>query len=80
MGDLAERIGREIIRRWLGAADPELWTVQGRHHPEKWLMKIATYQPGEGYSPHGGIKDTDNMRAFHSGRWVVKDPAADGES
>jgi hypothetical protein len=80
MCDLAEHIGREIIRRWLGATEPELWAVQGRHHPQKWLMELATYQPGEGYDPHGGINNPDNTRAFHQGRWVAKDPDADGDS
>lgn len=30
-GQLAEEIGREIIRRWLAATPPDLWRVQGRH-------------------------------------------------
>jgi hypothetical protein len=29
--DLAERIGREIVRRWLSTIDPPLWTHQGHH-------------------------------------------------
>lgn len=29
--NLAERVGREIIRRWLEATPPELWAHQGRH-------------------------------------------------
>jgi hypothetical protein len=76
-GELAEKIGREIIRRWLRGTEPELWAVQGRHESQKWLSEFATYQPGEGYKPHGGFGDDDNMRAFHSGRWVAKDPEAD---
>ncbi len=82
MCDLAETIGREIIRRWLRGIEPELWSVQGRHHAQKWLSQFATYEPGKGYKPGGGFNDTDNTRAFHSGRWVAKDPAAaaDGES
>lgn len=31
-GDLAETIGREIIRRWLRWAGAPLWNHQGRHH------------------------------------------------
>lgn len=76
-GELAEKIGREIIRRWLRGTEPELWAVQGRHESQKWLSEFATYQPGEGYKPQGGFGDDDNMRAFHSGRWVAKDPEAD---
>lgn len=29
--NLAEHIGREIVRRWLTDQTPELWTHQGRH-------------------------------------------------
>lgn len=29
--DFAERVGREIVRRWLAATPPELWHHQGRH-------------------------------------------------
>lgn len=31
-GELAEEIGREIIRRWLTSQPPELWKHQGRHY------------------------------------------------
>ncbi|MGH8572483.1 MAG: hypothetical protein ACREX8_07905, partial [Gammaproteobacteria bacterium] len=31
-GELVERIGREIIRRWLGCCPPQLWHHQGRHY------------------------------------------------
>jgi hypothetical protein len=31
-GNLAETIGREIIRRWLAGVRPELWNHQGRHY------------------------------------------------
>ncbi len=31
-GELAETIGREIIRRWLKATGPELHAHQGHHH------------------------------------------------
>ncbi len=31
-GDLAERIGREIIHRWLKQAGAPLWNHQGRDH------------------------------------------------
>jgi hypothetical protein len=29
--DLAEKVGREIIRRWLRGVEPEMWHRQGRH-------------------------------------------------
>lgn len=31
-GDIAERIGREIIKRWLVRTPPDLWNHQGRHY------------------------------------------------
>ena len=76
-GQLAERIGREIIRRWLRGVAPELWHHQGRHHAQKWLGEFAVYEPGEGYNPGGAVGDDENSRAFHSGRWVAK-PSEDG--
>lgn len=47
-GALTERIGREIIRRWLAAAPAELWHHQGRHHPHQQLVRFAFYTPGPG--------------------------------
>jgi hypothetical protein len=75
-GELTERIGREIIRRWLRNVPPELWHHQGRHSSQKWLSEFATYEPGEDYKPGAPFGDTENTRAFHSGRWVAK-PAGD---
>jgi hypothetical protein len=37
-GQLAEKIGREIIRRFLASTPPELWSHQGRHFPQGRLM------------------------------------------
>jgi hypothetical protein len=68
-GELVERIGREIIRRWLRKSEPSLWHHQGRDHYWRELARFATYEPG---GP-AGLNDT---RAFHSGRWVPK-PADD---
>jgi hypothetical protein len=68
-GELAERIGREIIRRWLQGVEPELWRHQGRDHYWKALTQFARYEPG-------GPADVHDARAFHSGRWVPK-PAGD---
>jgi hypothetical protein len=63
-----ERIGREIIRRWLGSVQPELWHHQGRHHFHAALTRFAKYEPGDG--PAGSPE-------WHAGRWV---PRADDES
>jgi hypothetical protein len=80
--ELAEKTGREIIRRWLRGVSPELWNHQGRHPSQKHLSAIATYEPGEGYTPAAVPGDSDNLRAFYAGRWVPKtitpDAAQDG--
>ncbi len=68
-GELAEHIGREIIRRWLRSVQPELWHHQGQHHFRRELTRFAKYEPG-------GPADFNDTRAFHSGRWVPK-PAGD---
>lgn len=39
-GQLAEKIGREIIRRFLASTPPELWAHQGRHFPSGQLMDL----------------------------------------
>jgi hypothetical protein len=62
-GELAEHIGREIIRRWLRGVPPELWGHQGRHHAQRELRRFARYEPG---GPSG------DPSAFHSGRWVPR--------
>jgi hypothetical protein len=69
-GELAEHIGREIIRRWLRNAPPELWHHQGQEHFRRELARFATYEPG-------GPADFNDTRAFHSGRWVPKAPGDD---
>jgi hypothetical protein len=46
--ELAERIGREIIRRWLKAAEPELYHDHGRSYYWAELCKLATFTPGDG--------------------------------
>jgi hypothetical protein len=60
-GDLAERVGREIIRRWLRGAPVELWHHQGRHYPHHQLTKFATFKrgPGETGSPEWVAKTSD---------------------
>ena len=54
-GDLAAKVGWEIIRRWLKSVQPELYHHQQRHCSQHQLSKFAIYQPG---SPD-----------FHSGHW-----------
>ena len=45
-GDLAEQIGREIIRRWLRSVDPELWHHQGRHYHWHQLTRLGHWHDG----------------------------------
>jgi hypothetical protein len=71
-GELTERIGREIIRRWLRGVEPELRRHQGRDHYWKALTQFAKYEPG-------GAADLNDTRAFHSGRWVPKTADDDPE-
>ncbi len=55
-GEVAERIGREIIRRWLGTIPPELWRHQGRHHYWDHLRRLGKWSNGE-FVPHSGQAD-----------------------
>jgi len=71
-GELTERIGREIIRRWLQNVPPELWHHQGRDHFRRELSRFASYEPGGPAALH-------DTRAFHSGRWVPKDDPEGGQ-
>lgn len=67
-GELVERIGREIVRRWLRGVEPELWHHQGSDHYWSWLTKLATYEPG---GPSGSPE-------WNAGVWVARTEAADG--
>lgn len=62
-GEIAEHIGREIIRRWLRHVEPELWHHQGRHYYSSHLGRFARYEPG---GPPGTPEWDD-------GAWVAKD-------
>lgn len=42
-GELAEKIGREIVRRWLRGVEPEVWHHQGRDHYWKQLTRFAKH-------------------------------------
>lgn len=48
--DIAERIGREIIRRWLATAPVELWAHQGSH-PWWWQVHQAHQAMAEASVP-----------------------------
>ena len=51
-GNLAEKIGREIIRRWLTGVQPELWHHQGRHYYWHELTKLGQWNDEGAFVPH----------------------------
>ncbi|MDP9797448.1 hypothetical protein J2S43_005960 [Catenuloplanes nepalensis] len=63
-GELAERIGRVIIARWLRSVEPELFRHQGRHYYWRQLVNLATYEP-----PAGARAGSPE---WHRGRWVPR--------
>ena len=71
-GELAERIGRVIIGRWLRTVEPEMHHHQGRHYYWHQLTKLATYQPPAD-APSGSPE-------WHRGQWVPRpaSPAGGG--
>lgn len=60
-GEIVERIGREIIRRFLGATAPELYHHQGSHHYWKELADHGKWIDGV-YTPNGEASDTQAVR------------------
>ena len=68
---LVERIGREIIRRWLQATPPELWRHQGRDHYSQQLRQLATFTPGT-----GEVDSPD----WHDGVWVPRAAGDQGQA
>lgn len=50
-GDIAEKIGREISRRWLAHVPADLWCHQGRHADSRALadMRSAARASGAGH-------------------------------
>jgi hypothetical protein len=47
-GEVADAVGREIIRRWLNQVHPELWHHQGAHHFWSILQKHGKWLPVAG--------------------------------
>lgn len=62
-GEVAMKVGWEIIRRWLRSVPPEMYHHQQHHHYWHQLRQLATYVPG---GPSGTPE-------FHQGTWVPKD-------
>lgn len=71
-GDIASKIGFEIIRRWLKAAPVWMYRHQGRDHYWQALGRLAKYEPP------AGVDVTDP--AWHDGRWVLKDESQEPQS
>lgn len=63
-GALVEKIGYEIIRRWLRDVEPELYHHQGRSYYWNELCRFARYVPPPG--ANGASAD------FYQGQWVAK--------
>lgn len=67
-GEIASKVGFEIIRRWLNSAPVEMYHHQQRDNYWSALRRLATYEPPAG----AGVTGDD----WHNGRWVPK-PEAD---
>jgi hypothetical protein len=67
-GEIASRIGSEIIRRWLGKVPPEMHHHQQRDNYWKALTRLATYEPPAGVD---GLNPD-----WHNGQWVPKNSEA----
>ena len=70
-GELVERIGREIIHRWLKATPPNLWRHQGRDHYWHQLRQLATFTPGTGEA---------GSAEWHDGVWMPRAAGDQGEA
>ena len=70
-GELVERIGREIIHRWLKATPPNLWRHQGRDHYWHQLRQLATFTPGAGEA---------GSPEWHDGVWMPRAAGDQGEA
>ena len=59
-GDLAEQVGREIIRRWLGVSEPELWRHQGRDYYWSQLRRLGKWNASGEFQPTTLPQDEDD--------------------
>src|SRR5262249_27029204 len=67
-GELAEKVGFEIIARWLRSTDPELYRHQGRHYFWAQLRRFAARMDGEWIAkvPTEEVRDTATSRTSAS--------------
>lgn len=58
-GELAEHIGREIIRRWLRWAGAPLWNHQGRHYYSIALTDLTESEAPQDSTeaPHASVRE-----------------------
>lgn len=63
-GDLASRVGAEIIQRWLKNAPVEMYRHQQRDYHWSELSKLAKYEPP------AGARSTED--GWYEGVWVPK--------
>jgi hypothetical protein len=68
-GDLAMRVGWEIIRRWLKHVPPEMYHHQQAHYSQWQLGKFAIYRPG---GPAWDHEAKDWNPAFHDGHYQAR--------
>lgn len=68
-GEIASKVGFEIIRRWLAAAPVEMYHHQQRDNYWQALTQLARYEPPADADPTG--------QDWHNGRWIPKTEAAD---
>lgn len=62
-GEVTERLAREIVRRWLGQVEPDLWSHQARTYYRTQLARFARYEPG----------GAPGSAEWHEGTWVAKE-------
>jgi hypothetical protein len=61
-GDVAEKVGREIIRRWLAKAPVELWHHQGHHNYWDQLRKLGKWNADREFVPHAPVPDPEIVK------------------
>lgn len=54
-GEVAEYVGREIIRRWLTAQPPPLWNHQGRHAGSVMLTQHGHFDGPDQWTPNAAV-------------------------
>jgi hypothetical protein len=79
--ELAEQIGREIIRRWLKDIPPELHHHQGRHYYWKVASDLGNWSgPDRSFVPHEPVADPALvMQALGDAAVFARSSAADSE-